>query len=364
MRSRDGSGRDDALIEVLATRSRLPAEHLDDELALVLAAWVDQLDCGLVQCPPTAAVPSLPAGPDRIVHRRSRRVAVTVAVAATMLVVIFASGVTVTAKARPGDPLWGVSRLVNPGRAASLEARQLADSALRLAEDDLAHGRYAQARQRLADARARLAAVRGPDGQADLADRVAALERRLAGTRGGAVNAAPRQPGGGPTRGGSEPATPSRQAPAPGPAQPPPTDPPADATAPGGNGPPDGTGGQPGRDPGGGHGDVGSHGTGADTGGDPGTGDGGTAPNGATAESGTTANSVTADGGTTGSGVTGQAGLVAGTGSLRLSPAATYGSAPPPTAGTSGPARHAASSGGSGRSCSTVSRETARVNAT
>jgi hypothetical protein len=350
MRSRDASGRDEALIEALATRGRLPAEHLTDELALVLAAWVGQLDAGLtrcpsfqcqpVQCPPAAAAASLPTRSGPATHsrngggRRSRRATRRVAVAAAVLAVVVAGGVAVAEKPRPGNPLWGLSRLVNPGRAASLEASQLADSSLRQAEDDLAHGRYTQAQQRLADARAWLAAVRGRDGRTDLADRVAALERRLARAQDGSAHAVPRQPGGVPTGGGVKPVKPTRPAPAPAPAHPPRTGPPAGGPAPHGSGPPSGAGEPP-----------------------PTHGSGGGGQGGAAGSSTTSADTAdTADGGT---GRGSHARPVAGTGLYRAAPSRALAAA-----ATSVPARQAASSGGSGRSCSTVSRETARVNAT
>jgi uncharacterized membrane protein YgcG len=82
---------------------------------------------------------------------RPRRRLVPVAAAAAV-VVLALSGVAIGASnAQPGDPLWGVSTILNGNRAKSVEAAYRVNLALTTAQQALAEGRPADARAALAD---------------------------------------------------------------------------------------------------------------------------------------------------------------------------------------------------------------------
>jgi uncharacterized membrane protein YgcG len=97
---------------------------------------------------------------------RPRRRLVPVAAAAA-LVVVALSGVTLAAgQAKPGDPLWGVSTVIDGNRAASVEAAYRVDTALADARTALAQGRVSDARATLTRVAPDLGRVSDP-GQRD-----------------------------------------------------------------------------------------------------------------------------------------------------------------------------------------------------
>src|SRR5436190_1200202 len=122
--------RDDELVQALADRRGVPAGHCGDDLAAVLAAWVEAVDTDLPPPGPVAA----PAGSRR--YYGLRTALLRAAVAAGIVAAVTAGGLAAAERAQPGSPLWSLSRLVDPDRAASLEARRLVTQSLLLAERD------------------------------------------------------------------------------------------------------------------------------------------------------------------------------------------------------------------------------------
>jgi hypothetical protein len=170
-----GQHDDDELIQALADRQPVDG----DPLAGALAAWTADLDRGLPPVRPPPVPPPVVPGPSG-----GRLLRPTVA-AAVMVGLVVASGAVVVHSAQPGGTFWDLSRRVDPGRAASLEARQHAAQCLAEAEHDLAAGRVDQAREQVAIARTALALVRDGDGRTALSVRAAVLAGQLSGQHTG-----------------------------------------------------------------------------------------------------------------------------------------------------------------------------------
>ncbi|HZE65055.1 MAG TPA: hypothetical protein VE081_00395, partial [Sporichthyaceae bacterium] len=99
---------------------------------------------------------------------RPRRRLMPVAAAAAVAIMAL-SGVAVAAgNAQPGDPLWGVSTVVNGDRARSVEAAYRVNTALATAQQALSEGRVADARTALANVAPDLNKVDDPDRKIEL----------------------------------------------------------------------------------------------------------------------------------------------------------------------------------------------------
>ena len=163
---------DDELLDALATgRSVGPAYthgfdsgmddgYTDDQQVLaMLANW--RAD---VESEPFPELLSIDEASAAIVAgqraARPRRRLMPVAAAAAVFVLAL-SGVAVAAgNAQPGDPLWGVSSVIDAKRAKSVEAAYRVDLALASAQQALAQGRVAEARQVLATVAPELSQVK------------------------------------------------------------------------------------------------------------------------------------------------------------------------------------------------------------
>ncbi|MBO0867647.1 MAG: hypothetical protein J2P15_03695 [Micromonosporaceae bacterium] len=152
---------DAALLDALASGAAVPPE---DELAVMLAAWRDDLGAGLppvstVDDTPTVAARTLPGPAEQARARQkmaSRRVTVQPAlwrpatrrlVAAAAILVAFCSGISLASgNAGPGSPLWPVAQVVYPDRSQVRAVEDLLNQARTAA----AQGRYQDA-ERLLD---------------------------------------------------------------------------------------------------------------------------------------------------------------------------------------------------------------------
>ncbi|WP_051581470.1 anti-sigma-D factor RsdA [Pseudonocardia acaciae] len=129
---------------------RFDSGYNDDQQVLaMLQAWRTD-----VESEPFPEMISIEEASEAIVAgqraARPRRRLVPVAAAAAVAVMAL-SGVAIGAStAQPGDPLWGVSSLLNPNRAKSVEAADRVNVALATAQQALAEGRPADARAALA----------------------------------------------------------------------------------------------------------------------------------------------------------------------------------------------------------------------
>ena len=130
---------DDLLLDALGRGGQAPA---DDAIAALLAAW--RADLADPADPPAVAevVP---------ITRARRRRRVRLGVAAAVLAVIAGGTGIAAAQATHGSPLWPITQLVNPQRAAVLDA----ESAIEAARQAVTEGRGADA-QRLVDRAATL----------------------------------------------------------------------------------------------------------------------------------------------------------------------------------------------------------------
>jgi hypothetical protein len=241
----DGAIRgDDLLLDALGRGAEMPA---DDEVAAMLAAWRRDLTAepaphfslAAPAAPAAEADPAPAAGidpdpdaetatgaetatePRRAVRRgpsRSR----TFVLAAAFVVIASLGGVSVAAlHATPGSPLWPVSQVLNPERAAALDVRHSLDQA---SAATAAH-RYPEAARWLDRAQAQLTRVTAKAEAARLQAELNSLRSLLADATGTAGT-----PGGGGGAPGAPGASPSPPAATSGAGQPP-------TKAPGGSNP-------------------------------------------------------------------------------------------------------------------------------
>lgn len=171
---------DDALIDGLTQAERpTGADPLDERLATLLAAWKADVEADpageLVDVDSAvAAVRSAPRP-----HRR-RPLFGPLTAAAAIAVMAF-GGVGLVAKdSEPGDPLWGISKVLYAERARSVEAAIVIRSHLDVADSALRSGQVEQAEQALAEAQQKLPVVQDKDGKDRLAARTELLRAQLA----------------------------------------------------------------------------------------------------------------------------------------------------------------------------------------
>lgn len=159
---------DDALLDLIGRTGRVPSGAGDD-LARVLAAWRREVHAEplreLVDTDTALAVIQSACRP----ARRRHRVFSPVAAAAAVLVIAFSSVGLVAKSAHPGDPLWGVTRVLYSDYAHSVQTAADVKSELSAAKADLAQGKPEQARAKLQQVQSQLPAVGESEGHADLA---------------------------------------------------------------------------------------------------------------------------------------------------------------------------------------------------
>jgi hypothetical protein len=147
----------------------------DAELIEMLLAWRRSVTTDA----PEPAPPRPPKGADAPGRRhagRLRRIPVMSAVLAVLMVCV-GLGVAVQ-DAMPGDPLWGVSKVLNSGRAASIETTQTRRY-LDVAHTELLLGHHAAAAAALAAAQQEIEQMRSDDDKRELQARQRELTNRL-----------------------------------------------------------------------------------------------------------------------------------------------------------------------------------------
>lgn len=178
---------DDELISALAAGMSVSSPGVggydaDDQVAALLATWRAEVDREplpeLVDLDTAmAAVRSSSRPPSR----RARHLFPVAAAAA--MIVFTVGGVSVgAAEAKPGDTLWGVSRVLYAERAESVEAAERVEVRIDEAKQALSRGEPAVAAQAMAAAEEDLVAVRAEEGLAELAEVQSFLEAKAAET--------------------------------------------------------------------------------------------------------------------------------------------------------------------------------------
>lgn len=187
---------DDELISALAAGMSVSAPGVggydaDDQVAALLATWRAEVDSEplpeLVDLDTAMATLQAASRPSR--HRARHLFPVA---AAAAMIVFTVAGVSVgAADARPGDTLWGVSRVLYSERAESVEAAERVEVRIDEAKDALTRGEPEVAAAALAAAEEDLVGVREEEGLAELAEVQSFLEAKAAETPRGT----PIQPG-------------------------------------------------------------------------------------------------------------------------------------------------------------------------
>lgn len=184
---------DDRLLDLLAAGGE-PADG--DDVSSLLAAWRADVATGL----PTvrrSAPAAAPAGTPRSADRRhpiSRTARSLLGAAAA--VVLLALPAVLARDARPGSPLWPITRVLYAERADSAMAEADARQYLAEAREAIDSGRYSDAEKLLNDALARAEAVRDPSIADDLRAQITALRQTVDGLLTGAIPSASASSGG------------------------------------------------------------------------------------------------------------------------------------------------------------------------
>ena len=178
--------RDDELLDWLgavdldAEPAPPPAQDpADAELIEMLLAWRRSVTTNASELAPQPA-PEAADTPGRRHAGRLRRVPAMSAVLAVLMVCV-GLGVAVQ-DASPGDPLWGVSKALNSGRAASIEGTAQTRRYLDVAHTELLLGHQAAAAAALAAAQQQIAQMRSDDDKRELQARQRELANQLNST--------------------------------------------------------------------------------------------------------------------------------------------------------------------------------------
>ncbi|MFD8497921.1 anti-sigma-D factor RsdA [Amycolatopsis sp. NPDC059657] len=181
---------DDALLDALGGSDPKVADGLgDQELNALLLAWRRDIDseplADLVDTDTAITTVKTAALAKKYGQRGARRrTLVPVAAAAAVLAILF-TGTGLAAKdARPGDTLWGLTKVLYADHARSIEAAAAARLDLERANLALAGGRLDDARKALDDAKAALRQVSPDDNLDQLMDQHRQLSAQLANPTG------------------------------------------------------------------------------------------------------------------------------------------------------------------------------------
>ena len=156
-----------------------PQDPADAELIEMLLAWRRSVRTNASELAPQPA-PEAADTPGRRHAGRLRRVP---AMSAVFVVLMVCVGLGVAVQdASPGDPLWGVSKALNSGRAASIEDTAQTRRYLDVAHTELLLGHQAAAAAALAAAQQQIAQMRSDDDKRELQARQRELANRLNGT--------------------------------------------------------------------------------------------------------------------------------------------------------------------------------------
>ncbi len=142
--------------------------------ASIVAAWREQ-----VYAEPVPELVTVDRAMAVINRARMRRRLVPFSAAAGLLLLVCAGLAIGGGTASPGDPLWGLSHVIDSDRAGSVEAAVEVRARLLAARTALAENRLADAARELAVVRTALAEVRAAEGYAALAAEEQALTAAL-----------------------------------------------------------------------------------------------------------------------------------------------------------------------------------------
>lgn len=169
---------DDAFVEALANANRhSEADPLDERMASLLLSWRDDVNSQaagqLVDLETaSAAVRNAP-------RPRGKQVLGPLAAAAAVLVIAFTGVGLVARDAEPGNPLFGVTKVLYSEKARSVEAAVAVRTKLEVASNALASGQVDEAESAIEQARRQLPVVQPEDGQGDLEARAEELVEEL-----------------------------------------------------------------------------------------------------------------------------------------------------------------------------------------
>lgn len=169
---------DDAFVEALANANRhSEADPLDERMASLLLSWRDDVNshaAGQLVDLETAA-----AAVRNAPRPRGKQVFGPLAAAAAVLVIAFTGVGLVARDAEPGNPLFGVTKVLYSEKARSVEAAAAVRTKLEMASNALASGQVDEAESAIEQARQQLPVVQPEDGQDDLEARAEELDAEL-----------------------------------------------------------------------------------------------------------------------------------------------------------------------------------------
>lgn len=173
---------DDALLDMLGGAGHTPGDtdiDVDGELASVLVAWRREVHVDsnrlLVDTDTALAVISAARRP----ARRRGPLFGPIAAAAAVLVIAFSTVGLVAKSAQPNDQLWGVTQVLYPEYARSVEAAAFVRTELNKADEALREGHPEQAKASLQRIQQQLPVIAEAEGRTDLTARHHELEREL-----------------------------------------------------------------------------------------------------------------------------------------------------------------------------------------
>ena len=173
---------DDALLDMLGGAGRTPGDidiDVDGELTSVLVAWRREVHVDsnrlLVDTDTALAVISAARRP----ARRRGPLFGPIAAAAAVLVIAFSAVGLVAKSAQPNDQFWGVTQVLYPEYARSVEAAAFVRTELNKADAALRDGHPEQAKASLQRIQQQLPVIAEAEGRTDLTARHHELEREL-----------------------------------------------------------------------------------------------------------------------------------------------------------------------------------------
>jgi len=174
---------DDALLDALGGKDpERVGDLVQDDLNAMLLAWRHDVDSQAISdlVDTDTALATIEAA--RPTPRSRHRFLIPLASAAAILAIAF-TGVSLVARdAQPGDPLWGLTRVLYSDHAQSVEAAVAVNSDLDAARAALREGKVNEAKDALDKAGVALPKVSADDGHVVLSEKHTALLDELIST--------------------------------------------------------------------------------------------------------------------------------------------------------------------------------------
>jgi hypothetical protein len=169
---------DDTLLDMLGSAGHTP-DDVDGELASVLVAWRREVhaDSNRLLVDTESALVVICAARRR--GRRRSPIFGPIAAAAAVLVIAFSAVGLVAKSAHPNDQLWGVTQVLYPDYARSVEAAAFVRTELTKADAALREGNPERAKASLQRIQQQLPVIAEAEGRTDLTARHDELEREL-----------------------------------------------------------------------------------------------------------------------------------------------------------------------------------------